>query len=125
MDNEKSKFGAAEMVIGGTFFLALDAGCALLDLTGVGAATIAPLTQTFTTFGISMWARSKGATLSVGPEIAKYASNALPLVPTTTLIFFITAGLQNEWFGSAISEAVEKAGAISKTGTGPVSNIKK
>ena len=125
MDNEKSKFGAAEMVIGGTFFLALDAGCALLDLTGVGAATIAPITQTAATFGMSMWARSKGATLSVGPEVAKYASNVLPLVPTTTLIFFITAGLQNEWFGSAISEAVEKAGAISKTGTGPAPNIKK
>ncbi len=117
---EDKKFGAAEMVIGGLFCFALDVGCALMDLTGVGALSVAPAAQTFTTFGIGMWARAKdpGATISVGTEIAKYASNALPIVPTVTLIFFVTVGLQNEWFGSSLSK-------IAKTGTGSIANIKK
>ena len=124
MDDEKEKFSEAEMVIGGVFVVGVDAACALIDLTVAGAA-VSPVIQSFTTFGISMWAQSKGAILSVGPEIAKYASNVLPVVPTVTLIFSITVGLQNEWFGKTVSEAAEKAGSMGKTSTSSLSKIKK
>lgn len=96
METENNKFNEVELVLGGMFTLGVDGTCALLDLTGVGAV-ITPFIQSFVTFVMWMWFRSKGDKNSgkLGRQIAKYASNAIPIIPTTFTVFIIEALIHN------------------------------
>ncbi|KKU91575.1 MAG: hypothetical protein UY23_C0001G0181 [Candidatus Jorgensenbacteria bacterium GW2011_GWA1_48_11] len=101
--NELKKVTESEMVIGGVFTLGLDGLCALIDATGVGLA-IAPIIQSFATFSITMWLKTKGGTrVKIGKEAVKYAANFLPVLPTVTAIFAVSAYVHNhpEKFGGA------------------------
>jgi len=92
MEEEHKKYSTAELLIGVLGFLLIDLICIIIDLTGVGAV-IAPMIQNFGTFTLNLWAWHKGDknALKLGKQIAKYAANFLPLVPTLTIVFLITA----------------------------------
>ncbi|MFH1192965.1 MAG: hypothetical protein V1656_01450 [Candidatus Jorgensenbacteria bacterium] len=98
MENEKelNKFNEVELLLGGLFTLGVDGVCFLIDWTGVGLA-IAPIIQGFATFSMWLWARSKGdpGALKTGRQVAKYAANALPLLPTTFIAFAVETYLHN------------------------------
>ncbi|PIP30154.1 hypothetical protein COX26_00210 [Candidatus Jorgensenbacteria bacterium CG23_combo_of_CG06-09_8_20_14_all_54_14] len=110
MNEEHNKFMEVEMLLGGLFTLGVDGICFLIDWTGVCLA-IAPIIQGFTTFVMWMWFKSKGdpGALSVGRQVAKYASNMLPLLPTTLIAFAVEVYLHNhpEKFG-----AIQKVAAL-------------
>ena len=94
--DEHSKYTETEYIIGFVFFFGTDVVCAVIDTTGVGAA-IAPVIQMGGTFAQTLWAWGKGDKNAVktGRQIAKYASNALPWVPTLTVMFLAEAYIHN------------------------------
>jgi len=105
MEEENSKFTESEMVVGGLFALGIDGICALTDLTGVGLA-ITPVIQGFAVFAISQWAESKGgAPASLGKQLAKYAAQFLPVLPTVLAVFVIEVAVHNN---PALKEVAEK-----------------
>jgi hypothetical protein len=108
MNPKHEKFTEAEMLVGGLFTLGVDGICILIDLTGVGLA-ISPVLQGFVTFLMWWWLKSKGDpnAAKLGRQIAKYAANFLPVLPTT----FITLGIE-----VYIHNHPEKYGVIAKAG---------
>lgn len=84
------------MLLGIFFFGGLDGLAILLDLTGVGLA-IAPVIQSFGTLTATLWLWSKGDknTVKFGRQVAKYAANAIPIVPTLTTAFIIEVQMHN------------------------------
>ncbi len=95
-ETEIKKFSEAEMLLGGLFTLFIDLISALIDATGIGLA-IAPFLQSLVTFIMWMWFKSKGDKTSgdAGKQVAKYAANILPIIPTTFIVFIISAYLHN------------------------------
>jgi hypothetical protein len=93
---EINRFNEAEILVGGFFLLGIDLICILIDITGVGMA-VAPFLQAPGTFFSSMWLKSKGdsGNMKLGRQITKYASNALPVVPTLFLSFLIETYIHN------------------------------
>jgi len=94
--NEIKKFSEAEMLLGGFFTLFIDVVSALIDATGIGLA-IAPFLQSLVTFVMWVWFKSKGDKTSgdAGKQVAKYAANILPIVPTTFIVFVVSVYLHN------------------------------
>ncbi|MEK7087020.1 MAG: hypothetical protein AAB935_02045, partial [Patescibacteria group bacterium] len=115
METENNKFNEVELILGGMFTLSADGICALLDLTGVGAV-ITPFIQSFVTFVMWMWFNSKGDKNSgkLGRQIAKYASNAIPIIPTTFTAFIIEALAHNHPRIKQVGGKIAGA-AVSKT----------
>ena len=113
--NELKKVTESEMVIGGVFTLGLDGLCALIDATGVGLA-IAPIIQSFATFSITMWLKTKGGTrVKIGKEAVKYAANFLPVLPTVTAIFAVSL--------SRISPTITTSGSWRRAERNPSKNV--
>jgi len=108
---EDNKFSEAELLVGGFFTLGIDGLCALIDLTGIGLF-ISPLIQSAATFAVSMWLQSKGGSLSFGKEAVKYASSTLPILPTTFIVFLVSAFVHNH--PKAIESAAILAGPAGK-----------
>jgi len=95
MEGEIDKFKESEIIVGVMLTLGVDAICILIDLTGVGLF-IAPILQSSITFAMWMWFKSKGGQKSgLGKQIAKYAANALPIIPTTFIAFVIETFIHN------------------------------
>lgn len=122
MNEEHKKFNEAEMLLGGFFTLGVDSVCFLIDWTGVGLA-IAPIIQSFTTFTMWWWFKTKGDpnTLKTGRQVAKYAANFLPLIPTTFTAFAVEVYIHNhpERFAAIQKVAALKSGAVAaKTAEG-------
>jgi len=96
MNEGHNKFTESEYIVGGLVTLAIDGVCILIDLTGVGLF-LAPIAQGAATFGIEWVVERKGG--SMGPfdlkRFLKYLSNAAPLFPTVTAIFFFSAYMHN------------------------------
>lgn len=95
-DQELNKFSEVEILIGSCFAITIDSICFLIDWTGVGLA-IAPFLQSGAMFILTMWSWSKGdtASLRMGRQIVKHASNWLPLIPTVLTVFLIEVYLHN------------------------------
>ena len=95
--DEHRKFNMAEIVVGGLFTLTVDAVAALLDFVPAIGWMIASIIQAGTSFGTSMWLRTKGGKRAFGLErqLIKQASNLLPWVPTCFASFLIEAALHN------------------------------
>ncbi len=95
-NKDHNKFSAAEVLLGISFFGGLDSIAILIDITGVGLV-IAPVIQSFGTLTQTLWFWSKGDknSLKFGRQAVKYAANALPIVPTLTIAFFVEAQIHN------------------------------
>ena len=91
-----NKFSEAEMLLGVFFFGGLDVIAILIDVTGVGLV-IAPVVQSFATLSQTLWFWSKGDknAIKFGRQVAKYAANALAVVPTLTIAFIVEAQMHN------------------------------
>ena len=91
-DDSKTKKVRAFMeveIIGGVFMMFIFDGIAIMiDLTGVGLA-IAPFLQAAATAISNGWMAMKGnkGAMKIGNQVAKYAANFLPVVPTNTIVF--------------------------------------
>jgi len=115
MDEEFKKYGIVEMIIGGLGFLFIDIICIVIDLTGVGLA-IAPIIQSFGTFTMNWWAWKKDDkdALKLGKQIAKYAANLLPIIPTLTIVFLATALIHNRKITTSAFNSEKTAKIIKK-----------
>ncbi|MEK7464576.1 MAG: hypothetical protein AAB617_02235 [Patescibacteria group bacterium] len=89
-----NKFSISEITVGVMGTLFVDGVSALLDTTLIGAA-IMPVVQSFATWYIGRWVKSKGGTTTFLREVVKYASNLLPWIPTTFLTFVVVVIMQN------------------------------
>ncbi len=96
MEPEIKKFSEAEILLGSLFTLGVDFLSAMIDLTGIGLA-IAPIIQSGMTFLLWVWFKGKGDKTSkdVGKQVAKYAANLLPILPTTFIVFAISVYIHN------------------------------
>ncbi|MDP1706645.1 MAG: hypothetical protein Q8L36_02390 [bacterium] len=96
LKDERDKFNAVEMIIGGCFTLFIDALALLIDLTGVGLV-IAPIIQTIANFVTSWWLKIKGGpnAFKAGRLIAKNIVSLVPILPTNTTAFIIEVWLHN------------------------------
>ena len=112
MEEKLQKFNEVELLLGGFFTLSVDIVCALIDLTGIGLI-IAPFLQSFVTFSIWLWFRSKGeqGVSSIGRQVAKYLANAIPILPTTFIAFVIEALVHNHPKIAAIAEKATSPGS--------------
>mgnify|MGYP001600628002 CR=1 FL=1 len=118
---ERRPFLWSEMLLGTLFTLGVDIIAALIDLTGIGVA-IAPVIQSFATFSLTMWFRSKGDpnATKLGKQLVRYALNLLPVSPliittfTTTIPFLIMVYIHNHPERFA---AIEKLAGGAKGGT--------
>ncbi|MBI5732905.1 hypothetical protein HY967_03030 [Candidatus Jorgensenbacteria bacterium] len=112
-EEEINRYNETELIAGSIIMLGIDGVCFIIDWTGVGLA-IAPIIQAGGTGALTMWAWRKGDTqaLKMGRQVAKYASNALPLLPTLTLMFLIEAYMHNHPEKFAAAEKL--AGATTK-----------
>ncbi|MFA5776806.1 MAG: hypothetical protein WC988_04625 [Patescibacteria group bacterium] len=96
MESDIKKFSEAEIILGGLFTLTIDGISAILDAFAVGLV-ISPVIQSGVTFSMWMWFKSKGDKTSgdIGKQVAKYAANALPIIPTTFVVFVVSAYVHN------------------------------
>jgi len=96
MNENYKKFNEAELLIGFFFFFGVDLVALAFDATVVGTI-VAFCLQVLTTFVIEWWLESKGST--VGPfnakRFGKFFSNAIPIIPTNSVIFLISAFRHN------------------------------
>jgi hypothetical protein len=95
------------MIIGAILALLVSFFCFSLDSLGIGIV-VSPVIEGFFTFGTWMFFKNKGDryTSKVGVNIAQYAANLLPFVPTVLLTFIIRAVIHNH---PDIVSTVEKA----------------
>ncbi len=114
MEQENNKFNEAEIVIGCMFVGGVDVVCLLIELTGIGVFISAPL-QSFVTFGLWWWFKSKGGERggNLGKQIAKYFANVLPMANFVAFIIQViihnnpkVAQLTGQLAGGAVGAAV-------------------
>ncbi|MDI6733952.1 MAG: hypothetical protein QMD50_00455 [Patescibacteria group bacterium] len=112
MNEEHNKYKEVEMLFGCLFTLSVDGVCFILDWTGIGDI-ITPFIQSAGTACLSLWAWRKGdkASLKFGRQAAKYASNALPWIPTLTAMFIIETYMHNHPEKFALAEKTINAGS--------------
>ncbi len=90
MDEEIKKFTEAEIILGSLFTLGIDVLGAFLDGVVIGLV-ITPVIKGGVTFFMWLWFKSKGdkSSQKIGKQVAKYAVNCVPVLPTTFTIFAI------------------------------------
>ena len=96
MADEVKKFNEAEIVIGTLLFGSVDGVCILIDFTGAGLV-ISPILQSGAMLGASLWVWSKGnkGAFKIGKQLAKNASNFLPIIPTVATVFLLETYMHN------------------------------
>ncbi|MDO8557131.1 MAG: hypothetical protein Q7R98_01570 [Candidatus Jorgensenbacteria bacterium] len=93
---EYKKFSEAEILIGGLVTFFIDFACGILDAFAIGII-VSPLIQAGVTAATWFWFKNKGDADSkkIGRQIAKYAANILPVIPTTFVVFVVSAIMHN------------------------------
>lgn len=93
---QENKFNEAEIVVGVCFMLFIDILAIIIDATGVGLI-IAPFLQSSANVVSGFWLRAKGdaSALKAGRLLGKMATNAIPLLPTNTIVFSMEVFLHN------------------------------
>ena len=118
--SQREKFTEAEIIVGSLAAIFIDVMCGIIDFFSVGIAAIAvtPVVQTAATGAIEWWVEQKGGDLGIFDlkRFAKYAINALPIIPTTLFIFSVTVFTHNN---PALVAAGKTVGKI-KTSVGSV-----
>lgn len=96
MEEEVNKFTEAELVVYGMLALGVDGICALLDVLVIGLV-ISPIIQGAASFGTSLLLKNKGddGAFGFGRQLAKQASNLLPVLPTVFTLLMIEAYIHN------------------------------
>ncbi|MDI6820616.1 MAG: hypothetical protein QMD65_00345 [Patescibacteria group bacterium] len=112
MDQEHNKYKEVELILGSMVTISIDGVCFILDFTGIGDI-ITPFIQSAGTACLSLWAWRKGdkASLKLGRQATKYASNALPWLPTLTAMFLIEAYMHNHPEKFALAQKAMSAGS--------------
>lgn len=80
-------------------YLLVDFACALLDVTVIGAVAVSPVVQFFTLFSMNNFFKShgnEGVSKMDYKFVLKAMAQALPVVPTLTIIFLLTAKSHNK-----------------------------
>lgn len=95
MDDHK-KFSEAEIILGGLVTFFIDFACGILDAFVIGIFVSSAI-QTGVTAAMWFWFKNKGDpdVRKLGRQIAKYAANLLPWIPTTFLVFIVSAIMHN------------------------------
>lgn len=121
MQDEDKKFGAGETLIFSFLFLFVDAVCFLLDWTVV-AAFFTPVIQGFVLFFMDKMLSAKGSksTAKMGRQIAKYALQLVPLLPTLVTTFLIEVNIHNN---PQLVQAATKIASVAPTPAGAVAKI--
>lgn len=110
MDNQKQqnekdikKYTKTEIFLGSIFFLTIDIICGILDF--ITFATISTIIQFIGMSIINIWAilKKDKESLKLGTQMLKYFFQVLPILPTLTTIFLISAILHNKKENSPIT----------------------
>lgn len=116
MAGQLEKIKESEMLVMGSFILALDGLCFLLDLTAVGAAIALPI-QGLTSFAMLQWFKHKGSQAgTLGKQILKYVLGELPT--GNFWVFIVSAIIHNNQNKLGALRKVEGAGAALKAAKG-------
>ncbi len=111
--NKYKKIGEAEMIIGIGLSFLVYFFCFLLDFTGIGAV-ITPFIESFFTFGTWLFFKNKGDPFAnrVGANIAQYAANLIPFIPSIVIAFITKVYIHNH--PKTLAAAGKVAGAATK-----------
>jgi len=114
--NEHKPYNEVETVIYGTFLLGADIALAILSGASLGILVLLATLIKWCANGIMIliaWSKGDKQALSTGRVIAKFAVNAIPILPTLTTIFLIERYIHNHPESFAAKTAAKTAGATS------------
>ncbi|TSA45137.1 hypothetical protein D4R51_02405 [bacterium] len=96
MNPSFGKISESEMIIGTMFALGVSALCFIFDLFIIGMV-VTPIIESFFTFGMWLFFKSKGDPHAdkVGVNIAQYAANLIPFIPSIVVVFIVKVYIHN------------------------------
>lgn len=96
MNPHFEKISESEIIIGTMFAFGVFVLCFIFDLFIIGMV-VTPIIESFFTFGTRLFFKSKGDPHAnkLGANIAQYAANLIPFIPSIVVVFIIKVYIHN------------------------------